>query len=346
MRARARTAWWVAAGVAALLVVGPVPMLVPAGLLWVPLPDPDAVDFAGMLAGPSAAHPLGTDQLGRDLLARTVHGGRLTVGLALSAVLVTGVVGVAVGSLAAVAGPVGRAVMRVVDVLAAIPVVLFGLLAAVALGPGVGSLLVAVTVIAWTPFARQAYLLALAERQREYVTAAVALGAGPGRVLTRHVARNLVPAAGRARLRPVREHPAHRLRTVVPRARRAAADRGVGRDGGRGPRVPVRRAPGGARALAGGRADGRDGPVVGTPMGTGGRPVSSGRVTLAAPARRVEGPAQLGEPPERLRSALPVAACALLAVVRVLVHDASRSLLPSLCDRSCRGVNPPVGGAG
>lgn len=99
----------------------------------------------------------------------------------------------AVGSLAADPGPVGRAVMRVVDVLAAIPVVLFGLLAAVALGPGVGSLLVAVTVIAWTPFARQAYLLALAERQREYVTAAVALGAGPGRVLTRHVARNLVP---------------------------------------------------------------------------------------------------------------------------------------------------------
>ncbi|MER7436463.1 ABC transporter permease [Pseudonocardia alni] len=188
-----RTAWWVAAGVAALALAAPVPMLVPAGLLSVLLPDPDAVDFAGMLAGPSAAHPLGTDQLGRDLLARTVHGGRLTVGLALSAVLVTGVSGVAVGSLAVVAGPVGRAAMRVVDVLAAIPVVLFGLLAAVALGPGVGSLLVAVTVIAWTPFARQAYLLALAERQREYVTAAVALGAGPGRVLTRHVARNLVP---------------------------------------------------------------------------------------------------------------------------------------------------------
>lgn len=157
------------------------------------LPDPHRADFTGLLAGPSAAHPLGTDQLGRDLLSRLVHGARLTIGLSVFAVLLTGTVGVAVGMAAAATGAFGRLVMRFVDVLAAIPVVLFGLLAAVALGPGTASLLVAVTAIAWTPFARQAYLLTLAERGREYVTAAMALGAGPAWVLVRHIARNLLP---------------------------------------------------------------------------------------------------------------------------------------------------------
>jgi peptide/nickel transport system permease protein len=168
---------------------------------WV-LPDPDAADFGALLAGPSPAHPLGTDQLGRDLLARVVDGGRLTIGLSLLTVLVTGVVGVAVGLLAAATGIVGRAVMRVVDVLAALPVVLFGLLAAVALGPGAGSLLIAVCLIGWTPFARQTYQLALAESGREYVTGAVVLGAGPARVLVRHVAPNVAgPLAAHARVR-------------------------------------------------------------------------------------------------------------------------------------------------
>lgn len=157
------------------------------------LPDPAAVDFGALLAGPSTAHPLGADQLGRDLLARLVAGGRLTIGISVLTVLVTGVVGVAVGLAAAATGALGRSVMRLVDVLAALPVVLFGLLAAVALGPGALSLVVAIGLIGWTPFARQAYLLAVAESSREYVDAAVALGAGPARVLVLHVGRNVAP---------------------------------------------------------------------------------------------------------------------------------------------------------
>ncbi|MFP5019561.1 ABC transporter permease [Pseudonocardia phyllosphaerae] len=157
------------------------------------LPDPDAVDFGALLAGPSAAHPLGTDQLGRDLLARLVDGGRLTIGLSAVTVLLTGLFGVLVGLVAAAAGAAGRVVMRFVDVLAALPVVLFGLLTAVALGPGVLSLVLAVGLIGWTPFARQAYALAVTESVRDYVGAAVALGAGPVRVLALHVGRNVVP---------------------------------------------------------------------------------------------------------------------------------------------------------
>lgn len=166
------------------------------------LPDPDAADFAALLAGPSAAHPLGTDQLGRDLLARVVDGGRLTIGLSLLTVLVTGLTGVAVGLLAAATGVVGQALIRVVDVLAAIPVVLFGLLAAVVLGPGIASVLIAVSLIGWTPFARQTYLLALVESGRDYVSGAVALGAGPVRVLVRHIGPNIAaPLAAHARIR-------------------------------------------------------------------------------------------------------------------------------------------------
>jgi peptide/nickel transport system permease protein len=176
-----------------------VPLVVAAAVLLVLLagpallPDPDAVDFAGLLAGPSAAHPLGTDQLGRDLLSRVVAGGRLTVGISVATVVVTSAVGTAVGFLAASAGRVGRAVMRLVDVSAALPVVLFGLLTAVVLGPGIGSLLVAMWAIGWTPMARQAYLLAVAESGREYVDAAVALGAGRGRVLVVEIGPNVAP---------------------------------------------------------------------------------------------------------------------------------------------------------
>ncbi|WP_060711013.1 ABC transporter permease [Pseudonocardia sp. HH130629-09] len=157
------------------------------------LPDPARADFGALLAGPSAAHPLGTDQLGRDMLARLLAGGRLTIGLSLVTVVVTGVVGVAVGMLAAVTGVLGRAVMRVVDALASVPVVLVGLLSAVTFGPGVGSLVLAIGLIGWTPFARQAHLLTVAESGREYVAAADGLGAGPVRVLTRHVVRNVAP---------------------------------------------------------------------------------------------------------------------------------------------------------
>ncbi|MET0190646.1 MAG: ABC transporter permease [Pseudonocardia sediminis] len=178
------TRWWAVAAA-----------LVAAAVVVVPLTgDPDAPDFAAILAGPSPAHPLGTDQLGRDLLLRLLAGAQLTLGISVLTVLVTGAVGIAAGMVAGYrGGPGARVLLRAVDVLAALPAVLFGLLAAAVLGPGIGSLLVAVWLVGWTPFARQAYQLTVVERGRDYVEGAVALGAGPVRVLTRHVARNLAP---------------------------------------------------------------------------------------------------------------------------------------------------------
>ncbi|SDE84001.1 ABC transporter permease [Pseudonocardia oroxyli] len=158
------------------------------------LPHPDVPDFAAILAPPSAAHPLGTDQLGRDVAARMVAGARLTLGLSVAAVLLTGLFGVAVGLLAGASkGPFGAVLVRTADLLAALPTVLFGLLAAVVLGPGVPALLVAVCAVGWTPFARQAHLLTVRETGREYVEGVVALGATRARVLAVHVSRNIAP---------------------------------------------------------------------------------------------------------------------------------------------------------
>ena len=177
-------AWLGGIAAALLLVVAPLA-----------LPDPVATDFGAILAPPSAEHLLGTDQVGRDVLARLVVGARLTLGTTLLTVLVTGVVGIAVGLAAGYrAGPVGGLVLRFVDLLAALPIVLFGLLATLVLGPGLGSLLAAVWLVGWTPFARQTYQLTVAEAGREYVEGAVALGAGTARVLGVHVLRNIAPA--------------------------------------------------------------------------------------------------------------------------------------------------------
>ncbi|MEJ8279743.1 ABC transporter permease [Pseudonocardia spirodelae] len=156
--------------------------------------DPVANDLSHRFAGPSAAHPLGTDQLGRDLLARLAMGARVSVGFTLVALALCAAIGTATGLLAGWAGrAVGQLFQRVVDVLVAIPAVLIGLVVVAASGgaPGTWSLLVAIVVAGWTPFARLTYQLVVRERAREYVEGAVAVGAGPLRIAVRHVLPNL-----------------------------------------------------------------------------------------------------------------------------------------------------------
>ncbi|GAA1656877.1 ABC transporter permease [Actinoplanes couchii] len=156
------------------------------------LPDPLAADYAAILAPPSPAHPLGTDQLGRDVAARLLAGARLTLGLTVATLLVTSVTGTVAGMTAAmIGGPLGRTVPRIADLLAALPTILVGLIAAAVLGPGLPSILAAVCAVGWTPFARQAYHLTIAEKTREYVIAARSLGAGPVHVIVREIAPNI-----------------------------------------------------------------------------------------------------------------------------------------------------------
>ncbi|GAA4541400.1 ABC transporter permease [Pseudonocardia xishanensis] len=165
--------------------------------------DALTTDLADRFAGPSLAHPLGTDNLGRDVLARLVVGTRLSVWFTLGATLLCAVTGTLLGLLAGYAGGVaGQALQRVLDVLVAIPTIIVGLVVAAVREPGTGTLLIAVLLTGWTPFARLAYQLTLRERAREYVEGAVALGAGPGRITLVHILPNAIrPLAAHACLR-------------------------------------------------------------------------------------------------------------------------------------------------
>ncbi len=165
-------------------------LLAALALLGPPLAphDPTAANLGTALAWPSAAHPLGCDHLGRDVFSRLLHGARLSVGLSVAAVVVSGAAGTVLGMVAGrVGGLFSEAVGRAVDVLVAVPAVLLGLLLAAILEAGAGTLLLAVLLTGWTPFARISHALTQKVGAREYVTAAVAVGAGEGQVLYRHV---------------------------------------------------------------------------------------------------------------------------------------------------------------
>ncbi|ELP64874.1 ABC transporter, permease protein [Streptomyces turgidiscabies Car8] len=167
--ARRRSTRWIAGLCASALLA-----LVAAGLLR----DPLYVDTAARLLPPSAAHPLGTDALGRDMLARLGHGALRTAGAALAVTGVSAVLGLLLG----MAARVGAGLTEVVSTL---PAVLAGLLTTAVTGPSAWGAALAVCMVAWTPYAAQAAALFEEERASGHLLASISFGAGP-RFLTRH----------------------------------------------------------------------------------------------------------------------------------------------------------------
>lgn len=140
------------------------------------------------LAAPELAHPFGRDKLGRDVFARTLAGARVSLAVALAAVAASVAVGTAVGATAGfVGGAVDLVLMRLVDVLLAFPGLLLAIALAGALGPGIGNVILALSVIGWTGYARLVRGEVQRIRRREHVQAAFALGLAPRLVLARHV---------------------------------------------------------------------------------------------------------------------------------------------------------------
>ncbi|MEU7282934.1 ABC transporter permease subunit [Streptomyces sp. NPDC045431] len=158
--------------------------------------DPYAVDVTARLLAPSRAHPLGTDGLGRDVLARLGHGATATVGVAVAVCLLSYLFAVAIGFLPALSAGVA-------DIANALPPVIVGILVAAALGPGTAGASVAVALISWPPLAAHASALVEEVRAAGYLTAQKAIGATPRWILTRHV---LPAVAG-----PVARHAVLRL---------------------------------------------------------------------------------------------------------------------------------------
>lgn len=150
-------------------------------------------DMAGgaELLPPSLAHPFGTDEFGRDLWSRTLHGLRLSLTVGLLSTLAGGGAGLVVGAVAGYrGGALDTVAMRVVDGLLAIPAILLGIAVVAALGPGVRNVTVTLAIVQFPVFARLTRGAILAEKHEEYVLAAVAVGVRPLRILVRHILRN------------------------------------------------------------------------------------------------------------------------------------------------------------
>ncbi|WP_295539727.1 ABC transporter permease [uncultured Thiohalocapsa sp.] len=146
------------------------------------------VDLPRILAPPSAALPLGADDLGRPVLARLVAGARTSLAVGFGVVLLSAVVGTLVGGVAGFAGGWSDLiVVRVIDVFLAFPGILLAIALAGILGPGLGNVVIALAAVGWVGYARLVRAQVLSLRRRDHVLAARALGAGPSRILRRHL---------------------------------------------------------------------------------------------------------------------------------------------------------------
>ena len=150
--------------------------------------EPNRVDLPDILAAPSWSLPLGADDLGRPVLDRLLVGARTAFVVGIGVVALSAFVGALVGATAGfVGGWVDLVIVRVIDVFLAFPGILLAIALAGILGPGIGNVIVALSVVGWVGYARLARAQVLSLATREHVTAARALGVRAPRILLRHL---------------------------------------------------------------------------------------------------------------------------------------------------------------
>ncbi len=193
-RRRVRYATWLPLGLLVIFVAAAVfaPYVAPY--------DPNQQNLLGRLKAPGfvsrgITYWLGSDELGRDLLSRVIHGARISLFVAFASVILSGTVGVLLGMLAGyLRGAVEVIVMRVVDIFLSVPAILLAIITVAVLGPGLINVIVVLALTRWPRYARVAYGQTLGVANMPYVRLATFMGAGPGRVLFRHILPNIIGA--------------------------------------------------------------------------------------------------------------------------------------------------------
>lgn len=156
--------------------------------------SPFSIDVGASMLPPSAEHWFGTDDVGRDLYARVIHGTRVTLSICAGSLLISAIIG---GTLGLVSGFFGgwadQALGRLIDVLLSFPPIILGVIITGVLGPATVNLILALSVVYMPVFFRIARAGALGEKEKTYVEAARSMGISEPAVLARHVTRNVMP---------------------------------------------------------------------------------------------------------------------------------------------------------
>lgn len=185
--------WWPVAVIALVVLAA---ILAP----WLAPYDPNAQNLAGRLKPPGTVsrsfhYWLGSDELGRDLLSRIIHGARVSLIVAFASVILSGTVGTVLGMIAGYRrGLVETVVMRVVDIFLSIPAVLLAIITVAVLGPSLVNVIMVLALTRWPRYARVAYSQTLSVATMPYVRLAALMGAGSGRILFRHILPNIIGA--------------------------------------------------------------------------------------------------------------------------------------------------------
>ena len=153
--------------------------------------DPLKGNYAEAWQFPSLEHPMGTDDLGRDVLSRIIYGARISYGIALLSQLVLLVIGLPIGAIAGLrGGKLDYILMRIIDVLSSLPMIMIYILLLIAIGAGFGNMILAMALTGWIGIARLVRGQVLTLKQTDYVRAARAMGGDTRHIISTHLVRN------------------------------------------------------------------------------------------------------------------------------------------------------------
>ena len=157
------------------------------GPLFAPY-DPIEQNFPARLQGPSREHLFGTDQLGRDIFSRVIHGSRMALWIIFLVSAISGILGTTVGIIAGYfGGLIDDIIMRITDMFLAFPSLVLAMAFAAMMGPNFTNTIIAISLVNWTTYARLARAEAMKVKEQPYIEAIRSVGAGTGRILFLHV---------------------------------------------------------------------------------------------------------------------------------------------------------------